>query len=303
MHYNHTSREDKEIFFSLVIVVYNKETVILDLLKTILYQNYPNFEVIVVDIGSQDNTAGVLKLVNDERVRYFYKEHKTTGAARNYGVLQAGGDYITFIDADDLLYNIHLVKACDCMRKHHYPSVFHLSYEVRNDAHECLKRVNKRKGALHNKILRGEYCTCSGLFIRHDVAGADLFHENTGLSGIEEWVLWLRLAARYDIPYSNVITSCLSEKHNRKNKQPDKDKVKTVINALTVSLHSDEAFMKKWGHMIKVIEARLFTGIALYMVKTGKKQQAAGYLLKAFTKAPFSMFTFRIPPVVKQLVT
>lgn len=91
---------------SVVIPLYNKELSIRATLETVLAQTYTDYEVIVVDDGSTDNSLNVvherMKELGNERVRVIHKENGGVCSARNRGIKAAKGNYIAFLDADDL---------------------------------------------------------------------------------------------------------------------------------------------------------------------------------------------------------
>jgi glycosyltransferase involved in cell wall biosynthesis len=94
--------------FSIVIPLYNKEKYIANTLKSVLSQDYGDFEVIIVDDASTDGSIAVVKQFDDTRIRLFSIPNSGTSAARNYGILQAKYDWIAFLDADDLWMKYHL---------------------------------------------------------------------------------------------------------------------------------------------------------------------------------------------------
>ena len=100
-----------DILFSIIIPTYNREKFIVKTIQSVLSQTYTNFELIIVDDGSTDNTEKFVRNVKDNRIKFFKKENKERGAARNYGTNKAKGDYITFLDSDDLLYSKYLEEA------------------------------------------------------------------------------------------------------------------------------------------------------------------------------------------------
>ncbi|MFD2433455.1 glycosyltransferase family 2 protein [Mesonia maritima] len=95
-------------FFSVVIPLFNKENHIYDTLTYILNQTFPDFEVIVVNDGSTDNSSNIVENFSDSRIRLFHQENQGASVARNFGISRAQSKYIALIDADDIWYSTHL---------------------------------------------------------------------------------------------------------------------------------------------------------------------------------------------------
>jgi len=87
---------------SVIIPTYNRSSLVKDAVCSVLAQTEPDLEVIVVDDGSTDDTREVVEDLQDGRVNYFYKVNGGPASARNYGLSRAKGDYIAFLDHDDL---------------------------------------------------------------------------------------------------------------------------------------------------------------------------------------------------------
>ncbi len=85
---------------SVVLPVYNGEAYLKAAIESVLQQTYNNYELIIVNDGSEDNSAVISNSFSE--VRYFYQPNQGVAAARNLGIAQATGDYLAFIDADDL---------------------------------------------------------------------------------------------------------------------------------------------------------------------------------------------------------
>lgn len=96
-------------YISIIIPLYNKCKTIKDTLKSVLTQNYENFEVIVVDDGSTDSSADAIEEINDIRVKLFQQKNAGPSSARNKGVELSLGEWILFLDADDTLLPLALM--------------------------------------------------------------------------------------------------------------------------------------------------------------------------------------------------
>jgi glycosyltransferase involved in cell wall biosynthesis len=95
----------KPPFFSIVIPTYNRADLILDTLESVLSQTYKEFEVIVVDNCSTDNTKDVLlPYIQNGSISFIqHEKNYERSKSRNTGIKHAKGDYITFLDSDDFI--------------------------------------------------------------------------------------------------------------------------------------------------------------------------------------------------------
>lgn len=96
------------LFFSVIIPLYNKEKFIRKTLMNVLKQSFQNFEIIVVNDGSTDNSLFEAEQLKDSRIKIYSQENKGAASARNFGIEVATGELIVFLDADDLWLENHL---------------------------------------------------------------------------------------------------------------------------------------------------------------------------------------------------
>lgn len=88
-------------YFSIVIPVYNKEKFVAKTLKSVLSQTFSDFEIIIVNDGSNDNSEAIIQTFQDDRIQYYSKKNEGVTVARNFGIEKTTADYICFLDADD----------------------------------------------------------------------------------------------------------------------------------------------------------------------------------------------------------
>lgn len=95
---------------SVEMVTYNAEKYLRGAIESILAQTYENFELVIVDDGSTDNTRQIVESFSDKRIRYFYKTHKNRWAGTNYAIAHAKGKYILAVDSDDSIAPDYIEK-------------------------------------------------------------------------------------------------------------------------------------------------------------------------------------------------
>ncbi|MBQ6750234.1 MAG: glycosyltransferase [Bacteroidaceae bacterium] len=89
--------------FSIIIPLYNKSTTIQKSISSVLLQKNADFEVVVIDDGSTDDSREKVHQMKDDRIKYFYKQNGGVSSARNEGIKKSIGDWLLFLDADDEL--------------------------------------------------------------------------------------------------------------------------------------------------------------------------------------------------------
>lgn len=90
---------------SIIIPCFNAEKFVEKTIISALNQSWKNIEVIVVDDGSKDATIKIIEKINDNRIKIYKQNHKGASVARNYGLKKSTGDYIQYLDSDDILEN------------------------------------------------------------------------------------------------------------------------------------------------------------------------------------------------------
>lgn len=293
---------DKTILFSVVIPTYNRAARLIKTVNSLLSQRYTSYEIIVVDDGSTDNTSEVIDNIESNNIRYFYKNNEERAAARNFGVKKALGQYVTFLDSDDILYPHHLEVANRIIITNKYPSVFHTGYEIKDINDEIIRRINNREGDLNEQLLYGNSLSCIGVFIRKDIALKHLFNEDRNLSGSEDYELWMRLASRYKIYYSNEITAALVQHEGRSVLGFDKRILINRIELLIKYLFEDQKFLKTYGSKESVFIAHRYLYLSLHLVMGRYLRDGLMFWWRAFKLYPTVLFTRKTAGILKNLI-
>ena len=116
--------------FSIAISVFNKEKYISNTIKSVLNQTFNDFEIVILNDGSTDNSESEILAFKDPRIKYFSEENQGAGAGRNYIINKATGEYIALLDADDIWYSFYLEEQNELIKKYPEEVVFSTSQEV-----------------------------------------------------------------------------------------------------------------------------------------------------------------------------
>lgn len=190
---------------SVVVPAYNAERWIGETLESILGQTLPPAEVIVIDDGSVDGTAGVVRGFGT-RVQYTRQENAGASAARNHGIALARGEYIAFLDADDLWLPEKLEKQLTLLeRKPELKWVYSDSFIFADGCPEATTRVGHhlklRSGNIFEALLLGDFIASPTPLIHREVfarLGVFLI-QPPRLVYAEDWEMWLRIAQYYPV--------------------------------------------------------------------------------------------------------
>lgn len=185
---------------SVIIPTYNREILIKDAINSVLVQTFQDFEIVVIDDGSTDNTKNVVESYNDSRIKYFYQQNAGLNAARNAGIRESCGKYIAYLDSDDIWESVKLEKQVKILEK--FPEIG-LVYCGSSLIDENNKNIGKRplisyKGNVFDKIIRYNFLYNGSivLFRRECLEKVGLFDEHT--VRMTDWEFYLRFAIYYN---------------------------------------------------------------------------------------------------------
>lgn len=118
---------DSDILISIIVPVYNVEKYLERCIKTLVTQDINNYEILLVDDGSKDNSAKLCDMYSDkyQNIRVFHKKNEGLGLTRNYGMEKAIGKYIIFVDSDDYIKQNSLGDLCSYIVKNNYDVCFY----------------------------------------------------------------------------------------------------------------------------------------------------------------------------------
>ncbi len=149
---------DKPIF-SVIIPTYNREKILSRAIDSILTQTFDDFELIIVDDGSTDQTKELVRRYKDERVKYIYKENGGQNSALNRGLKEARGCYVAFCDSDDAWLPLKLEKTYEKYMEDEEVGVVYCWTGVNRSGQIELARNDYLEGNIYKEVLTQGYLT------------------------------------------------------------------------------------------------------------------------------------------------
>ncbi|MEB3885634.1 glycosyltransferase [Lyngbya sp. CCY1209] len=197
------------VSISVVIPTYNSEKSIQSTIQSVLNQTNTDWELIVIDDGSQDKTVEIISQINDPRIQILPYPNAGVSTSRNRGWEQAKGEFIAFLDHDDLWTSEKLESQLRALQEHPDAALAYSWTDHCDDSGNLIARGRHLSwtGNVYSKLLVDNFLdTASNPLIRKvaldEVGGFDPSINSSG-----EWDLWLRLAVRYPfvaVPESQV---------------------------------------------------------------------------------------------------
>lgn len=225
---------------SVIIPAYNQGHYLSGAIQSVLDQTYQDFEIIVVDDGSTDNTAEVAKSFSDTRVRYIYQKNGGLSAARNTGIRNSTGSYVTFLDSDDLFFPKHLDTLATMLNeKSDIGFVAGQTIPIDNEGNYLSEVPKSNTRELGDQFLLGNLLPVGSMMVRRcwlDKVGP--FDES--LRAYEDWELWLRLV-RAGCQMTSVEQPVFQYRFHGEQMTRDGDRMRTATFAVLDKIYSDSA--------------------------------------------------------------
>jgi glycosyltransferase involved in cell wall biosynthesis len=201
---------------SVIIPVFNGAATIAQTLRSVLRQSFRDFEVLIINDGSTDDTVNVVESFDDPRLRLCSFENRGLSASRNRGIDLAAGEYLSFLDADDLWSADKLEAQLDVLRKRDAGAAY--SWTCSIDAGDRILYGHapvRYEGDVYAALLRGNFISSGSNLLMRRVVVDRVGRFDESLSCGEDWDYSIRAAAlcrfalapRYQIYYRQLPTS------------------------------------------------------------------------------------------------
>lgn len=184
---------------SVIIPVYNGERTIKETIESVLNQTLSNFELLIINDGSQDSTLQIVSTIQDARLQVFSYPNSGLSASRNRGISLAKGEYVSFIDADDLWTADKLETQLKALQENPQAAV---AYSWTNHIDEFGNFFRPGpdltfNGDVYEKLLLSDFVGSGSNPLIRTYAFAEVGDFDESLKSAEDWDMWLRLAAHY----------------------------------------------------------------------------------------------------------
>jgi glycosyltransferase involved in cell wall biosynthesis len=209
-------------FFTIIIPAYNRAGFIADTLRSVAAQSFENWEVLVVDDGSTDNTAEVVApFLTDPRIRYLPKQNGERGVARNYGLAWAQGEYVVFLDSDDQFHPAHLAGLHAKIQELDRPNFIAAKYNFDRDgvlADSDLAGIAEGWYGL-DFFVRGNVLACN-ICVRRENPRLRLFEEDRRYAAVEDWMFMLENTQQDQVYITDAVTLTMND-HDARSMRSD----------------------------------------------------------------------------------
>ncbi|MCT7984813.1 glycosyltransferase [Laspinema sp. A4] len=185
---------------SVIIPAYNSLAYLPETIASVLNQTYSDFEAIIVNDGSSDRTEEWVSQQSDPRIKLISQPNQGLSGARNTGIAHATGDYLAFLDADDLWHPTKLEKQVDCLDHHPDVGLVYTWVALINEQSIATGRLfnSSQEGYIWDTLILENIVGCGSVAMvrRQCFETCGVFDLNFP-SVVEDWDMWLRIAVHY----------------------------------------------------------------------------------------------------------
>lgn len=266
------------MFFSIIIPTYNRAHLISKAIESVLAQTFTDWELLIIDDGSKDNTAEVVRSYADARIRYIYQDNAERSAARNNGITQSKGEFITFLDSDDYYLPERLAGLHQALLQE--PDTKALFFTG-------LLADNGQTQVAHGKALDEQHVFDSivqAIIHSQQVCGArevfEAFKFDPKFRISEDAELWLRIATKYPIRFlPNLATIVVVDHDDRTVSERKNDSPGDTRQTLQYCFTPPHAGAQVSKAVQNLIFSNLYLGSARHHIYNGRRWAAIRSLL------------------------
>lgn len=278
---------------SVVIPTYNAINYLPEAVGSVLRQSFTDFELIIVDDGSTDNTAQWVSQLQDDRINLICQAHQGKSVARNAGVEAAKADYIAFLDADDIWETAKLEQQFNYLQTHPNIGVVYAWTAIADEdgiptGHLVASTL---EGDVWEELIQKNILACGSTPMVRASCFKTVGLFNRNLPYAQDWDMWLRLAAKYH--FGVIPIPCVRYRCHAGNSSKDWRKMKIFSSQVLEQALAN--LPKQYSSKQESIRAAAYNNLYLYLgwVNFNNKDYDNAYILlrEAHRSAPKKILT------------
>lgn len=285
------NRNNKELI-SIITPTFNRSQFIHYAIRSVITQTISNWELLIIDDGSTDNTKNIIEpYLTDPRIKYFFQENQGQAAARNNGLRHSRGEFVCFLDSDNLWYPEKLKVQHEAMKSRPDIDVVYGDGDTINESGVVISTANMKRysGRITEKLLKDNFVSFNTAMVRAaSIKGIGGFDESVRFG--DDYDLWLRLSAKSQFLY---IPRVFSQYRVMSDQISSNKEARFSSNEATI-----KRFLSKNPGILN--QRAINRGFSAFYVRRGRYRLGEGeYLialrdfLKALRYTPFCVSTWR----------
>ena len=270
--------------FSVVIPLYNNEKFITRAIESVITQTKQDFEIIVVDDGSTDESARRVRELKYDRIHLVQQSNAGPGSARNRGIQESHYDYIAFLDADDVFLPNHLEEIEKIIELFPHAALFSTKYSQVQDSLYQIKNIStstfiKKTKFREYSYIREQQPGCGYVCSSCVAIKKQILLQMGGFKNIphgEDIELWIRLALEHDFAISTRVTALYirgtggimeaTERLNQEGKTSGFNMEKNPSFKTLREARRSDSYRSKWRDIDRYMHQRLMTAFRMRLV-------------------------------------
>lgn len=238
-------------FFSVVIPLFNKEKFISETLTCVLQQSISDFEIVVINDGSTDNSLATVNAFDDHRIKVFTQKNSGASTARNYGIEKATGHFIALLDADDYWELNHLEALKDCIDKFPKAGLYCTNFNINVDGTRIKKSQFNFSFDTEIISIPDFFIASSYGFVASSSSTAFRKDDFLALGGYRKHIksgqdsdLWIRFGLHHKVIFNPTITMCYNQYDNSSLSKGNHLQDRYVVVSSYTEMEKDNASLK-----------------------------------------------------------
>ena len=283
-----------EPLVSVVIPAFNASEWIAETIESVIDQEYQNFEILVIDDGSTDNTEKIVSSFGP-KVSYYYKINGGQSSARNFGIKNAKGKYIAFLDSDDLWFKQKLKLQIELLEQNKFKWAYTDGIAFDNSTNEILFRFNNKSKQYEGDILIKLFQSCfipmPTVIVKKEVfSEIGYFNEDHQFRNREDWEMWIRSAQKYPIA---LIPDILAKyRVHQKSVTGTESLIERMNGNILVIEQAASREPKRLGKYKNIVLSKLYFSSGRALALQGNSYYAKKLFLKSIYRNPFWILAY-----------